>query len=220
MNHEVQEDRMANTKTEAQIVAELNDLLQLDHDAVQAYGLAIEGIERPEYREALTRFRGDHERHVRNLTELIEAHGGEPIQLSHLPTGPMKLAVQALGNLGDDREVLLAFKSNERQVRDKYQRLADDMNSPDVAEVLNRNAADEEKHYAWAARELERMGAGPDTGIGRGAEAFETVHSRAADAIEGAERAMMSGVERIRRSPVAALLLGAASVLLLRRIFR
>jgi rubrerythrin len=211
---------MANVQTESQLIAELNDLLQLDHDAVRAYGLAIDGIKHLEHKQTLVRFRGDHERHVQNLTELIEARGGVPIQLSHLPTGPMKLAVQAVGNAGGDREVLLAFKSNERQVRDKYRRLADESHAPDVAEVLNRNAADEEKHYTWVSQVLERMGAGSDSGIGQAEETFETVHGRAADVIEGAERAMMRVAERVRRSPVKAIALGLAGLLILRKVVR
>lgn len=39
----------ANTRTEAQIAADLNDLLQLDHDAVQAYTLAIDDIRDQEH---------------------------------------------------------------------------------------------------------------------------------------------------------------------------
>lgn len=211
---------MATTQTDAALVAELNDLLQLDHDAVQAYSLAIKGIRNPEHRETLTRFRGDHERHVRELTELIREHDGIPVQLSHIPTGPMKLAVQAIGNAGEDREVLLAFKSNERQVRDKYRRMADRSHSADVAEVLSRAAADEERHYNWAARELERMGVGADTRVGRAATAFETAHSRSADMVEGAERMMMEGAERARRSPLPAIALGVAGAMLLRRILK
>lgn len=211
---------MAGTQTEARLVAALNDLLQLDNDALQAYTLALKGLKSPEHRETLARFRGDHERHVQNLSELVRAHGGIPIQLSHIPTGPMKLAVQAAGNAGGDREVLLAFKANEGQVRDKYQRLADESHSPDVAEVLNRNAADEERHYTWVARVLEEMGAGPDTKIGRAEEAFETAHGRMADAVEGAERGLMAGAERLRGSPVPAILLGLAGVLVLSRLLR
>lgn len=211
---------MASTMTDAALVAELNDLLQLDHDAVQAYNLAIEGLQSTERRETLMRFRGDHERHVRELTELIQAHDGVPVQLSHIPTGPMKLAVQAIGNAGGDREVLLAFKSNERQVRDKYRRMADRSHSPDVAEVLSRAAADEQRHYNWVAQELERMGAGASTRVGRAAAVFETAHSRSADVIEGAERVVMRGAERARRSPLPAIAMGVAGVMLLRRILK
>lgn len=213
---------MANTDThsEAQVVALLNDLLQLDHDAVQAYSLAIEGLKNQQHKQTLIRFRGDHERHIRDLTELIEAHNGTPIQISHLPTGAFKLAVQAAGNAASDRELLLAFKSNERQVRDKYARLAEENHSPDVAAVLHRNAADEEKHYTWAAEMLERMGAGADTMTGKAEGAFETVHARTADVVEGAERKAMETGERIRRSPALMVGLGLVGLLLLRRSLR
>lgn len=209
---------MAEVKTDARLIAELNDLLQLDHDALQAYTLAIKGLRNPTHRETLERFRSDHERHVRQLTELIEMHGGTPIQISHLPTGPMKLAVQAAGNLGNDREVLLAFKSNERQARDKYQRAALGEHPTEVSTVLHQAAADEETHYTWVAGVLEQMGAGSGSKIGRAEQAFETVHGRSADMIEGAERAAMVGVERARSSPIPALIFGIAGFLVIRRI--
>ena len=208
------------TGSESRLVAEMNDLLQLDHDAVQAYTLAINALKAPHYRETLVRFRGDHERHIQELTRLIEGHGGIPIQLSHLPTGVFKLAVQAAGNAGGDREVLLAYKANERQARDKYGRMADGPNPPDVAEVLHRAAADEERHYEWVSKVLERLGAGPETGIGRTEQAFETMHKHTADLVEGVERGMMAGAERARRSPIPALMLGAAGLLILRRMMR
>ena len=103
------------------LVAELNDLLQLDHDAVQSYGLAIRELEHPAYRETVRRYMADHQRHVEELTGLITTHGGLPIDIPH-PTGVAKLAKQAVGGLGDDRRVLLAFRANERQARDKYVR--------------------------------------------------------------------------------------------------
>jgi rubrerythrin len=196
------------TRTDAEIVAILNDLLQLDHDAVQAYTLAIDALESPEFIQSLKRFRGDHERHIRDLTELIEAHGGTPMQLSHVPTGAFKLAVQAVGNAGRDREVLLAFKTNERQVRDKYERMAEGSNPPDVAEVLHRNSADEEKHYQWVSRALEQLGAGTGTPVGGAAEGFETAHARTADVVEGIERKAMEHVERLRGSRMSMIGLG------------
>jgi rubrerythrin len=211
---------MSNMQTEARLVAELNDLLQLDHDAVQAYSLAMQGLRNSVHVETLRRFRSDHERHIQELTELIEAHGGIPIQLSHIPTGPMKLAVQGIGNLGSEREVLLAFRANERQVRDKYHRFADGANMPDVAELLHRNAADEDKHFRWVTQVLEQMGVSPDSGIGQTEQMFENVHGRMADMIEGAERVAMVGGERVRRFPVPAMVMGVAAVFLIRRIFR
>ncbi|HEX6939976.1 MAG TPA: DUF2383 domain-containing protein [Longimicrobiales bacterium] len=189
------------TQTDAGLVAELNDLLQLDHDAVQAYTIAIDNIEAEALRSTLQEFRGDHERHISELTRLIREHGGLPIELSHIPTGAFKLAVQKVGAMDGDKGILLAFKANERQVRDKYRRAAGAFgHSPDVVETLRRNAADEERHYEWASHTLEMMGAGPDSLVGRAEGAFERVHERTADAIEGAERRVMERAETARRA--------------------
>ena len=214
-----------NTQTETELVALLNDLLQLDHDAVGAYTVAIEQIERDDYRQDLIRFRGDHQRHIADLTRLVRTHGGTPMERPHIPSGAFKLVTQAIGTAGGDRELLLAFKSNEGQVRDKYVRAAEGAHPPDVAEVLHRGAADEEKHYRWVAEALGRMGAGPDSRVGRAEEAFETAHGRMADTMEAGERKVMQGAAAIRRStgresPVLSIVLALAALLLLRRIFR
>lgn len=178
----------ANTGTDAELLATLNDLLELDHDAVNAYAIAIESLDRPGWRQDLTRFRGDHERHIQELTTLIRTHGGEPADHSHMPTGAFKAAVQTAGAAGGDREVLLAFKSNEGQVRDKYRRQAEGDYPEDVEVVLRRNARDEERHYAWVLSALEQIGAGPDTRLGRAEQAFENVHGGTATVVESAER--------------------------------
>ena len=106
------------------LVAELNDLLQLDHDAIGAYAIAITRLRNDGLRQTLREFKRDHERHVEALTRLIAEQGGVAVQMPHLPSGVFKLAVQGLGALGGDAELLLAFMANERQVRDKYRRAA------------------------------------------------------------------------------------------------
>lgn len=185
--------------TGAELIAELNDLLALDHDAVQAYSLAIGAISRAEYRETLATFRGDHQRHVEQLTQLIQSLGGVPVNLPHLPTGAFKLAVQALGTLGDDRNVLLAFKANEAQVRDKYRRHADRPHVEDsVRAIVGAAAADEEKHYAWVEQTLERMGVDRGGVVDAVQNAVENVHARTADAIESAGRRVAEAAERMR----------------------
>jgi hypothetical protein len=185
---------------ESRLVAELNDLLQLDHDAVQAYTLAISLLQGEVYKETLRRFRGDHERHIIDLTELIRTHGGVPIQLPHLPSGVFKLAVQAAAAAGGDAEVLLAFRANERQVRDKYRRHAQRATLADVAEVLRRNASDEEAHFTWVVDTLSGIGYPTDSTTAKVAAAVETGHQKVADAMEGAERRVMAVAERGRRT--------------------
>lgn len=170
------------------LLAELNDLLALDRDAVQAYTMAIDQLRDGALRGTLMDYRSDHQRHVEALTRLIEAHGGTASRLPHLSTGPFKLAVQALGSFGDDRATLLAFKANEAQVRDKYRRHADNPHPADVTDVLKRAAADEERHYEWVARALETLGAGEGSVAGTAERVFEQLHGTTADILEGVER--------------------------------
>jgi rubrerythrin len=176
------------TQTEAELAGELNDLLKLDHDAVQAYTLAIRLLESDAYKRQLEVFRADHQRHIDELSELIRSRDATPLELPHLPSGAFKLAVQAMGVAGGDRAVLLAFKANERQVRDKYRRSARAVHPADVTSVLARAADDESRHYAWALEALEDLGVTADSATGRAEQAFEVAHARVADAVESAER--------------------------------
>ncbi|HSJ25121.1 MAG TPA: ferritin-like domain-containing protein [Longimicrobiales bacterium] len=183
----------------AQLVAVLNDLLQLDHDAALAYGLAIRELESDRLRSELEGHLQDHERHIEELENHIERLDGMRMPMPHL-TGAFKLAVQAAAGPGNDRAVLLAFKANEMQARDKYVRVADMTLPPDVAETVNRAAADEERHYQWAVRSLEDMGASREDRDVKATKAFAHVHGRTADAVEAAERGAMHMTEHAHRA--------------------
>lgn len=176
------------SRDDARLIAILNDLLQLEHDALPVYGLAIMGLSDPGRRARLEAFRDDHRRHVRELSDLIRARGGVPLHVPHLPTGLLKLGVQLTGLAGGDRAILLAFRANEWQSREKYARLAAGDPEADVAEVLRRAAEDEARHYAWAAATLEEMGLGSATPVGFANAAFARFHGLAAEGIEGMGR--------------------------------
>ena len=215
---------------DAALLAELNDLLQLDHDAVSAYTIAIDGTTNDTWRQSLEQYRGDHQRHVDDLTRHIRSLGGVPVEMQHLPSGLFKAAVQAAGaGIGGDRETLLAFKSNEGQVRDKYERAARMARSKypaEIATLLRRNANDEEEHYRWVESVLESMGAGANSRAGKAEAAFERVHGATATAMEGAERTAMRGAERLRKrfrttSPTMKTVVGVGlAILVVRRILR
>ncbi len=184
----------------AALQAELTDLLQLEHDALPAYSVAIMALRDPRLREELRAHRADHERHVEDLSALIRARGGLPLRLPHMPTGLFKLAVQAAGAPGGDRWVLLAFVSNEWQSQEKYARHAARPHDPDVAALLRRHADDEARHYAWALDTLEAMGCGTGTPVGRMTTAFARFHGSTADAVESAGRAALETVVRTLRA--------------------
>lgn len=189
------------TVHDARLIAELEDLLQLDHDAVAAYDVALRSLKSDAYRDTVRAFRGDHERHITELTRLLHDRGGVAIQLPHLPTGIFKLAVQQAGRLGyGDVGVLLAFKANERQVRDKYRRMAERVSEPEISVVLGRAAADEARHYAWALEMLDDLGAGSRSRVGRIERAVEVAHARMGDTVEAAERGVMMAAEGARQA--------------------
>ncbi len=183
------------------LVAKLNDLLQLEHDALPTYQIAIAGLGSPARRERLQAFRDDHRRHVDELTVLIKARGGVPLRLPHLPTGLFKLAVQMAGLPGGDRAILLAFKANEWQSREKYGRRAAEHagHEAEVAGFLRRAAEDEVRHYAWVRDALEEMGVGRTTPVGAANSAFARFHGTLADGIEGAGRLAMEAAARFTR---------------------
>lgn len=193
---------MADTMTlarEVTRIAMLNDLLQLDHDAVGAYGVAINAMTDESRRETLRGFRADHERHIEEVTRLIQDRGGKPIQSPHLPTGVFKLAVQKAGALGGETALLLAFKANERQGRDKYRRAAENSDDLEVADVLARASEDEIRHYDWAVRTLQELGVSPDSTAARVERVIEIGNARMADVMEGLETGAMALFEGVRR---------------------
>ena len=120
--------------------------------------MAIAGLRRPDLHETLASFRADHERHAHDLSAHIRRLGGIPLALPHLPTGLLKLGVQMAGLPGGDRTVLLAFVSNEWQSQEKYARYAARPYPPELAALVQRHAADEARHYAWACGALSYAG--------------------------------------------------------------
>jgi hypothetical protein len=207
------------TGMDTALVAELNDLLRLNHDALHAYGVAIRSLRSDEYRATVERFRAGHERNVSELSRLVREYGGVPAELPHLPTGAFKLAVQAIGAAGGDRAILLAFKANERQGRDKYRAATRRPYPPEVIAVLSRHAADEVRHYAWALTTLDDLGAGADTLTGTFERVVEIGSARMADVVESAERqaidlgeAPRRGLrERVRQHPLETALLALSA---------
>ena len=149
----------------AEILDGLNDLLQLDHDAVGAYEIAMEKLKDRDHAAQIAGFLRDHERHIRELNELISELGGQPKNHPHL-TGPFKLALQSLAGLAGDRGLLTAFRHNELQVRAKYDTYAAKANfwPNNIKRIIDRAALDEERHYRWVSDVMAAMGLGAGEG--------------------------------------------------------
>jgi ElaB/YqjD/DUF883 family membrane-anchored ribosome-binding protein len=65
---------------------------------------------------------------------------------------------------------------------------------------MRRAAADESRHYDWAAQSLEALDASRDDLDVRATTAFAEVRGRTADGVESVERATMQVAERARRT--------------------
>jgi rubrerythrin len=158
-----------NAPSAAEVVEGLNDLLKLDHDAIASYDAAIEKLENREYANQIAGFQQDHERHITDLNELSTSLGGTPDNTRHA-TAPFKEALQSLGAMAGDTGLLVAWRANELQVRSKYDSYASRAGSwqADVKRVIDQNALDEERHYAWVVNVLQGMGIAPDDDLETG----------------------------------------------------
>lgn len=99
----------------------LNNLIQLDYDAIDAYDAAIDRIDSPEYKARLREFREDHARHTRDLGAVVTQLGGKSAQQggakSMLTRGKVMMA-----DLMGDTAILQAMRSNEEDTNTAYER--------------------------------------------------------------------------------------------------
>lgn len=179
-----------------EVLEGLNDLLQLDHDAIGAYEIAIERLENSDYATQIEGFKKDHERHVRALNDLILDLGGEPQNRPHA-TAPLKRAIQRVAAAGGDKALLAGWRANELQVMMKYDRYAHRANEwpAEVKRIVDENALDEERHYQWVV-DIMGDGEAPEvhaanqfrervsTAGSRLDRAMEAVRMRTADGLE------------------------------------
>lgn len=140
--------------TQKELSALLNQLIELDFDAVEAYKAATERIEAANDRAQLEFFMGDHERHTRELTALVQQMGEKPATQADIKQVLTKGKVVIAG-LISDRAILMAMKTNEDDTNTAYERAVKRNDLPvAVRTVLERNLADERRHRAWIEARL------------------------------------------------------------------
>lgn len=187
----------------AEVLEGLNDLLQLDHDAVGAYEITIQRLDNREHAVQIEGFKRDHERHIRDLTGIILRLGGTPANEPHA-TAPFKQAIQRIAGVGGDAALLAAWRANELQVTMKYDRYAQEANAwpSEAKKLVDENALDEERHYQWVV-DLLSDGESPEThlanrireGMTRARIAGGRVREQAERAAEGARDRAADGLD-------------------------
>lgn len=138
------------------IAKHLNNVIELDYDAISAYQTAIDRLENAEYKRKLEEFKQDHQRHVETLGKLVQAHGEEPASSGDIKKVLTKGQV-VLGGLAGDGAILEAMKLNEDQTNKTYENEVNEDFPQDVHQALEEGLADERRHRGWLEATLQRM---------------------------------------------------------------
>lgn len=150
------------------VITVLNDLIQLDIDAVHAYGQAIESVEDVVIRGRLLEFQNDHERHIRELGQVVREQGGTPIEHKRDLKGFLIEGMTAIRSATGTRGALKAMKSNEMLTNRKYDKALEEDLPPRVRDLVLRNRDDERRHLQYIESCL----------AGRSADTMRDVESR------------------------------------------
>lgn len=184
---------MKTTRDEAAVIARVNDLLQLDHDAVEAYTVAIDLARNSGLRDRLVEIRAQHKERIERFAAIVRDRGGLPLEIPHVTAG-LKIAVQTAGAVAGDAALLLAFKAVEGQIAEKFRDLAHEDSPQEIATQIRDAAALEQSHYDWAEHELKRQGLSASTLPHNAASALEELHKLLANPIERAGRELKQRV--------------------------
>lgn len=131
------------------ITSVLNELIQLDIDAVHAYGQAIDSIDDATLRARMQEFQSDHERHVRELSQCVREHGGTPIEHKRDLKGFLIEGMTAIRSATGTKGAFKAMKTNELLTNRSYDKaLAEDL-PPRVRDLVMRNRDDERRHLQF-----------------------------------------------------------------------
>jgi rubrerythrin len=140
--------------TQKSIVEMLEQLTLLHYDAIEAYKTAIDRLNGAEAKIALTGFKADHERQVKELSDQLVALATTP------PRGPDVKSILTsgrvlIGSLMGDRAVLMAMKTNEDDTNRAYERASSRDDLPEsLRELMKKNLEDERRHRVWLEAHL------------------------------------------------------------------
>ncbi|MCC6551436.1 MAG: ferritin-like domain-containing protein [Polyangiaceae bacterium] len=137
-------------------VEEIRGLILLDHAAVQAYQIAAQACTIQEISQTLDAFRGDHERHVRELSEALRGMGGEAPEFLD-ESGQIIVGYTRLSAL-EDRSALVAMRGNEELTNEAYLSARSSELPDEVRRLVEANWQDEQHHIRWIEEEIRDRG--------------------------------------------------------------
>jgi rubrerythrin len=138
-----------------EIINQLKKLVQLDIDAIHAYTHAIDHIDIQDVKNRLAEFRGDHQRHVDDLSAVIRRYGDTPPELKQDFKGYLIQGMTSLRSVSGTAGALKAMKSNEELTNKTYDQAVAIGFPPDVQSIVARNRDDERRHLDYISRCIE-----------------------------------------------------------------
>jgi uncharacterized protein (TIGR02284 family) len=143
--------------TESTLESLLEDLIQLDYDAADAYQAAIDRLENSSYRSALGEFKRDHLRHIDELGDILSSMGRTPPKEGDMKALLTKGKVVIAGLMGDEA-ILQAMRTNEADTNTAYERAVKFSGLPsNTRDVLQRGLEDERRHCEWILETLKQF---------------------------------------------------------------
>jgi len=106
---------------QSQTIDQLNSFLRGELSAVESYRMALNRLERSEFRATLVQCSRSHEQRVRLLTEAILGRGGEPAESSGAWGSLVRILERSALAIGEDA-ALAVLEEGEDHGRDDYER--------------------------------------------------------------------------------------------------
>lgn len=124
-------------------------LMNLEHDALEAYDETIARLENEQYAEQIKEFRQDHFQHIdelKKIAAMLAIKEGDGSMKAVLTKGKIVIADMA----GDDESILTAMKTNEYDTVAAYENaLKKTFLTPQLRELCKKAHADEVRHRNW-----------------------------------------------------------------------
>jgi hypothetical protein len=152
----MQQNMTEHDKWIARVCDHLNKLIQLDYDAACTYKEALLHVDDAAVESDLYVFRGDHERHIMELTSVIRDLGGSPINAHRDFKGAILEGMtkwRSRNTLG----ALRAMRMNEKLTNRVYDRESGIYMPPIGQAIVLENLADERRHLAAIEAHIDRL---------------------------------------------------------------
>lgn len=138
-----------------EIAKELKSLCQLDIDAIHAYNETLHHLDLKEVKNTVEKFKGDHERHVKDLSALIRSLGEEPPSFKPDIKGYMLDVFTKIRSLTGNEGAIKSLKSGEDLTNKRYGEAVKKAFPANIKEIVQRNFRDEERHLHYIEQAIK-----------------------------------------------------------------